>query len=68
MWIGQYANIEDDLLGSTMLDPTMVTLNISYTFLLEIMESFFYDDILNKFKILNTPLLPFGDTFSNENG
>ena len=28
------------------------------------MDSFFYDDILNKFKILNTPLLPFGDTFS----
>ena len=28
------------------------------------MESFNYDDILNKFKILNIPLLPFGDTFS----
>lgn len=28
------------------------------------MKSINYDDILNKFKTLNTPLLPFGDTFS----
>lgn len=32
------------------------------------MKSFNYDAILNKFKILNIPLLPFGDIFSSENG
>ena len=41
--------------GPTLLDPTTVTHNFSYTLYLEIKESFSYDDILNKFNISTTP-------------
>ena len=41
--------------GTSMMSPTTVTHNFSYTLYLELKESFSYDDILNKFNISTTP-------------
>ena len=38
-----------------MMSPTTVSHNVHCILQLEIKESFFYDDILNKFKISTTP-------------